>query len=185
MLTLELSDDAFNGTIKELNTGLLDLNTTVKGHDNELDQLHDDLENLALVADDIDSRLSEFEFNGTVAFHAYLTGYTSIPEGSVVIFQEDYLNIEGGYDVTTGDFTVTTGKAGLYYFYVHLSHQAGQTGDFYLMVNDTVACRSVGDDDSGSDSSSSSCSVITLLEEGMIKYEAGREDNVFSSLSIC
>ena len=182
VLTLELSDAEFNSSIQELNTGLAELNSTVERHETEIGQLDDDLENLALVVDDIDARLSEFELNGTVAFHAYLTAYTSIPEDSVVIFQEDYVNIGGGYDVMTGDFTVPTGKAGLYHFYIHLSHMASQTGDFYLMVNDTVTCRSVGDDDTGSDSSSSSCSVIALLEEGMIKYETGPEHYVFSSV---
>ena len=170
VLNLEVNDAEFNATIAELSTGLIELNATVERHDAELDELGENLEDLTSMVDDIDARLSEFELNGTVGFHAYLTAYTSIPVGSVVIFQEDYVNIGSGYDVTTGDFTVPTGKAGLYYFYVHFSYLASKMGDFYLLASDVATCRSVGDDDSGSDTSSSSCSCVANLEEGMRFY---------------
>ena len=170
VLTLEINDAELNATIEEVRTGLMEVNAPVNQQNAELDQLGENLEELTSMVDDIDTRMSEFELNGTVAFHAYLTAYASIPVGSVVIFQEDYVNIGGGYDVTTGDFTVPTGKAGLYYFYVHFSHAVGKEGDFYLQVSDTVICRSVGDDDSGNDSSSSSSSCVANLTEGMIFY---------------
>ena len=168
VLNLEVNNAGFNATIEELSTGLMDVNATVGRHDAELDELQENLEDLTSMVDGIDVRLSEFELNGTVASHAYLTAYTSIPVGSAVIFQEDYVNIGSGYDVTAGDFTVQTGKAGLYYFYVHFTHSTGQLGDFRLLVNNTETCRSLGDDDSGSDSSSSSCSCVANLGEGII-----------------
>ena len=166
VLNLVVNDAEFNVTIEELSTGLIELNATVERHDAELDELGENLEDLTSMVDDIDARLSEFELNGTVAFHAYLTAYTSIPIGSVVIFQEDYVNIGSGYDVTTGYFTVPTGKAGFYYFYIHLTHEEGELGDFYIFMNDTGTCRSIGDDETSSDSSSSSCGSVVNLQEG-------------------
>ena len=68
----------------------------------------------------LDSRLSQLELDGTVTFHVTLGTYSSIAEDSVVVFGNVNVNLGGGYNSETGQFTTPSGGAGLFYFYVHL-----------------------------------------------------------------
>ena len=72
VVNLEQADVAFNVSISVLDTQLSILNETIEDTVNMLEE--------------IDTRLSEFELNGTVAFASHLGEYSTIPVGDVVVF---------------------------------------------------------------------------------------------------
>ena len=51
---------------------------------------------------DLDTRWSQLELDNTLAFHVVLASYSSLPEESVLIFDEVNINIGNGYDATSG-----------------------------------------------------------------------------------
>ena len=111
-------------TDMRLNSSLVVLESTVEELTESINALEEtDAELTSSILDaheDIEAanqRLSRLEVNGTVAFHAFLHEYTSIPIGSIFIFDLVYMNLASGYDVTTGAFTVPPGGEGLYYFF--------------------------------------------------------------------
>ena len=83
---------------------------------------------------DLDTRLSQLELDNTLAFHAVLESYSTIPHDSVVIFNGFNVNLGNGYDATSGVFTVSPG-GGLYYFYAHLQVYPDETGIFNIRHN--------------------------------------------------
>ena len=94
---------------------------TLEGHDNALQSLEDADNAVNASVEALDIRLERMELNGTIAFHAYLGLYDSVPESTVIVFGNVNVNIGNGYDGATGEFTVPPGGDGLYYLYGHFT----------------------------------------------------------------
>ena len=78
------------------------------------------------------------------------------------------------YISSTGEFTVSTGGAGLYYFYVHVLVDDGEAARVELMRNDEILCGMEGDDDdTGSgDYDTTTCAATVMLNTGNCKIVA-------------
>ena len=114
---------------------------------------------------DLDERVSELELDGTFALHVELQSYSSIPVETPIIFNGVNFNIGGGYDETTGLFTVPPGGDGLYYFYTHLQFLPDEYSNFIIRLNGDDLCDVFEDNDNG-DYGMSSCGAAVVLEEG-------------------
>ena len=81
---------------------------------------------------DLDTRLSKLELDGTMAFQGSFTSNPNIPDGTVLIFDVINLNPGNGYNAETGLFKVPPGRAGLCYAYVHFESDDGEASNMYL-----------------------------------------------------
>ena len=145
VLALEQTDEELGTALVELDSevGLLDPTVTgLSGSVDELDSRVTELESLSGTSDDVaealndlDTRLSKLEVNGTVAFYADLGSPGTIAIDSVVTFLEVNLNIGNAYDSETGKFTIPADGAGLYYFYVHFMVDEGEVAEFIIRHN--------------------------------------------------
>ena len=153
-------------TDESLQSSIASLEQTDRDLTSELDELSATADSSI---DSLDTRLSEVELGGAVAFHAYLDSYGTIPVNTVVIYDNVFVNLGNGYNSGTGVFTVPTGGAGLYYFFAHFAfeHNRGDFASFAIRKNGAVLALAFNDDISGSgDTGSSSCGAATVLEEG-------------------
>ena len=121
---------------------------------------------LALRIDELDSRVEWVEQDGTVAFHAFLGSYTSIPQGSVIVFPNININIKNGYSGATGEFTVPSGGAGLYYLYAHFLFEAGNLVWIRMQVNGADLCVAFEDGLNAISYGGASCGAVVSLQEG-------------------
>ena len=85
------------------------------------------------------------------------------------LYHKYYLTLCHRYDSSTGQFTVPTGEAGLYYFCVHGAAKPGEAAGFCVRQNGASLCRPIGDDNSGdgNDFSIGTCAATVVLEECM------------------
>ena len=167
--TLETVDVALNDSIYVLDsrvTALEELNATIVDLTEDVDGLHVVDSNLASQIDDLNTRIGRVEQNGTVAFHAFLGVYTSIPEGSVIVFPNINTNLGDGYDVATGEFTVPADADGLYYFYVHFLYDLGNRIWARIKVNGDDLCVAYDNALNLSNYSGSSCGAVVTLQAG-------------------
>ena len=119
MQTVEVAlNDSIQGLDSRVST-LEELNSTIVDLTVDVEQLEAMDSELSSQIDELNTRLMRLEQNGTVAFHTVLGTYTSIPEGSVIVFPNINISLGGGYNGATGEFTVPIDADGLYYFYVH------------------------------------------------------------------
>ena len=163
--TLETADVALNDSIQGLDSrvsALEELNATIE----DLEAVDSEL---ATQIEDLSARLGRLEQEGTVGFHAFLGAYTSIPDETVIIFPNINVNIGNGYNGATGEFTVPSGGAGLYYFYGHFVFDTGESVWIRLQVNDGDICVAYEDGRNGPTYGGSSCGAVVLLQEGSIK----------------
>ena len=126
----------------------------------------EDIAQLTEVDGSLDSRLSELEVDGTFAFHVELGIYSTIPFDSVVVYPTVNLNLGGGYNAATGQFTTPSGGAGLYCFFAHFSLGFARFAWMNIRRNsNTVA---IMNEDAGEtvNSPGSSCGTVMQLEEG-------------------
>ena len=72
------------------------------------------------------------------------------------------------YDSSIGVFTVSSGHAGLYYFYVHVLVDEGEFARFGLKRNDEKLCGLVGDNNNtgAGDFATGTCATTVMLNEG-------------------
>ena len=65
-------------------------------------------------------------------------------------------------------FTVPSGGAGLYYFYVHVLVSVGEEADFRLEKNHELLCGLLGDNSAGGarDYDTGTCAATVMLDEG-------------------
>ena len=80
------------------------------------------------------------------------------------------------YDSETGEFTVPSGGAGLYYFYVHILCDNGEQVRVDLRRNGGTVCRAyagIRDENAGNEIHSSSCGGVVDLEEGRENQQLG------------
>ena len=157
-------------TLEELNATVEQVTETLEQSISELEET--DAELTSSVSDaqaeieETNVRLSRLEVNGTVAFHVFIAEYTSIPIDTTVLFDQVYINLSNGYDITTGVFTVPPGGEGLYYFYAHFFYEVSQFARFNVLVNGNIRCTTAESDVNSGDYGSSSCAVTTVLQEG-------------------
>ena len=90
--------------------------------------------------EELNTQIEHVEQNGSVAFHAFLGAYTSIPLGSVIVFPNINTNLGDGYNGATGQFTVPADADGLYYFYVHFLYDLGNRILARIQVNGDDLC---------------------------------------------
>ena len=156
---LETANVALNDSIQGLDLALEDLNATIE----DLEAVDLDL---ATQIEDLSIRLGRLEQDGTVAFHAFLGVYSSIAVGTVIVFPNIKVNIGNGYDGTTGEFTVPSGGAGLYYFYAHFLFDLGNDAWMRMQVNDADLCVAYEDGVSAPSYGGGSCGAVVPLQEG-------------------
>ena len=168
---LELETDAesvavaivgHDSSINTLETADVALNDSLQGLDSRVAAL----EELNATIEDLSVRLGRLEQDGTVAFHAFLGVYTSIPDETVIIFPNINVNIGNGYDGTTGEFTVPSGGAGLYYLYGHFLFDRGKAVTTRMQVNDADLCVAYEDGIEAPSYGGSSCGAVVPLQEG-------------------
>ena len=178
-IVLNSSISDVNSEISQLSGSIDNLGESVTSLEERDDELEADLETLAgsltdlsnTVADigsgvdNLDSRISRIEVSGSVAFHAYLGTYTSLTIGSPVVF-DVRLNQGGGYSSSTGQFTVPSDGAGIYYISTHFQLQDGMYAGFSMYHNSAVICGIYEDESLGGDQPSTSCGVTVNLQEG-------------------
>ena len=157
--------------VEELNSTVEELTETLHQSINALEETNAELTSSIFYAhEDIveaNQRLARLEVNGTVAFHAFLHEYMSIPIDSTVLFGQVYTNLGNGYDVTTGVFTVPPGGEGLYYFYAHFYYQSSEFARFNIRENGQIRCTTTESNVNSGDYGSSSCAITAVLQEGM------------------
>ena len=115
--------------------------------------------------EEVEQRIQVLEQEETIAFHAYLGTYTSIPKYTVVIFPNIQENLGNGYDGTTGQFTVPPGGSGVYYFYVHFLSAPG--GEYVSMhIRDNGDPKYIAFTSGSTGYSKCSCGAVIVLQEG-------------------
>ena len=75
------------------------------------------------------------------------------------------------YNSSTGEFTVPSGGAGLYFLFIDFYVTGGEWARFDIEVNNAVVCMAeVNTDTTGStgDQYPATCGALVLLREGMI-----------------
>ena len=155
---LETADVALNDSIQELDSrvkAIEELNATIVGLTEDVEDLHV-----------LNTRIGRVEQEGIVAFHAFLGIYSSIPQGSVIIFPNININIGNGYSGATGEFTVPSGGAGLYYLYGHFLFEAGNLVWIRMQVNGADLCVAFEDGLNAISYGGASCGAVVQLQEG-------------------
>ena len=80
------------------------------------------------------------------------------------------------YDSGTGEFTVPSGGAGLYYFFIHIQCDRGEQVTVTIRQNEAIFCNAyagIRDENAGSEVHNSSCGGVVGLEEGMENQQLG------------
>ena len=158
--------DVITGTITELTTVTDDLQTSVVSLQETDAGLMEDVAQLTEVDGTLDSRLSRLEVDGAVAFHAALITYSTIPEDSIVVFNNVNVNLGGGYNTETGQFTTPSGGAGLYYFYVHVLVGLDKFAWVNIRHNGVTVAMMNEDENNGGDNPAASCGAVIMIQEG-------------------
>ena len=142
------------------------LNTTIVDLTKDVEDLQVGDSDLASRIDELDSRVGRVEQDGTVAFHAFLGSYKSIPQGSVIVFPNINVKIGNDYSGATWEFTVPSGGAGLYYLYAHFLFEAGNIVWIRIQVNGADLCVAFEDGLNAISYGGASCGAVVLLQEG-------------------
>ena len=75
------------------------------------------------------------------------------------------------YDNETGEFTVLSGGAGLYYFFVHFLCDLDEQARLDLRKNGDVVCRAyarIRDESAVNEAHTGSCGAVVALHEGSV-----------------
>ena len=166
---LQTADVALNDSIHVLDSrvsALEELNATIVDLTLYVQDLHVLTSDLASQIDELTTRIGQLEQDGTGAFHAFLGVYSSIPQGSVIVFPNINVNIGNGYSGATGEFTVPSGGAGLYYLYGHFLFEAGNLVWIRMQVNGADLCVAFEDGLNAISYGGASCGAIVQLQEG-------------------
>ena len=163
--------------LEELNVTVQMLESDVKSLRQNDTELMEDLETLAgnvgslnASIEDVEQRIQILEQEETIAFHACLATYSSIPENTVVVFPNIEENLGNGYNGATGEFTVPPGGAGVYYFYAHfLSAPGGEWVSMWLRHNGDQKCIAFTSDSTWY--SNYSCGAVIVLKEGRYTFQ--------------
>ena len=77
-------------------------------------------------------------------------------------------NVYFRYNSSTGEFTVPTGGAGLYYFYVHVLVDDGEEASLSLVRNNEALCSLNADNDNSGtgDYATGTCAATVMLNTG-------------------
>ena len=153
----------------DLQVSVLSLQETNATLVENIDELSVELNSASDAISSLDSRVSQGELNGAVAFHAYLGPYSTVRRNrnTVIIFPRVLVNLGSGYNSKTGVFTVPSGGGGLYYFYAHFTYDRGQYAIIGIRKNGGILCNAFEDDDIHSrDEDASSCGAVSMLQEG-------------------
>ena len=167
--SLEDADMAINASAAALEQTVSDieeLNTTIQIILFSLDELEGAVEDHGSSIEALNASIGRMELNGTIAFHAYLGDYDSVPESTVIVFGNVNVNIGNGYDGSTGQFTVPPGGDGLYYLYGHFAGHPSMWYRLALRKNGSTLCIAWEDENTGGDNPASSCGAVTVLYEG-------------------
>ena len=157
------------------------LNETVRNSEDEINYLKEDIvrlfENLDNLNEsvnnwiiEVESRMSRLEYDGIIAFNAEMGTYVSIPEATTVIFPIVHQNLRNGYDPSLGQFTVTPGGDGLYYFYVHFFFARGEYASFDLKHNNVIVCVVFEDEIEGGDRAGAGCGGVVTVQVGKMVF---------------
>ena len=164
------NENSLEERVDTLETQMTSVNkklSIITGDIQDLDHQVSNIETLTGSVNDIDARLSKLELDGTMGFHVGISAFNPIiPKRSVVIFDAVNVNIGGGYNSSTGLFTVPSGGAGLFYFDVHFIFGYGEYADMYIRKNGIRLCRAHGNSLKFPIFPHSSCGAVTSLEEG-------------------
>ena len=124
--------------------------------------LVEDIVQLTEADSNLDSRLSQLEVDGAVAFYAALGRYVRIPRNSIIV----NVNLGGGYNGSTGQFTTPSGGAGLYYFYVHVRLGRDRWVWINIKHNGVTVAMMSEDESAGGDYPAASCGAVMMMQEG-------------------
>ena len=167
---IEVDIEGITGTINELTSVTNDLQSSVVSLQETDAGLVEDIAQLTEVDTSLDSRLFQLEVDGAVAFHASIGTYISIPEDSVVIFNNVNVNLGEGYDRGTGQFTVPSGDAGIYYFYAHFSLEGGTQAWMNVRHNGVTVSMMNEDGTQTGEYPAGSCGAVIQLQEGKVTF---------------
>ena len=166
--------DQITGTVNENVVAISNLQETVTGlqqtdetHSADITELMSDIITLTGSVNEINTRLDKLDLDGTVAFHVDLGAYSSITIGSVIVYPDVWVNLGNGYNKETGDFTVPSGGAGLYFVYAAFSYNVGHQATFLIESTDGIVCTVNEDETNGGDSAAGSCGAVLVLQEGL------------------
>ena len=183
VLALEQRDEELGTAVDELESNVGLLEGTVEGMSVSVTNLEESVtgleqadEELGTAVDKLDSRVTELESSGdvrlndSVAFHAAISEfYQTIPDTTVVVFDEINVNLGNGYNEETGQFIVPAESAGVYFIYAHFENAFGENVLIKIRQNEVTVCRAYGDGDSGADTAAFSCGFVGVLHTGNIK----------------
>ena len=151
--TLEENVNSLDASNAQLNVSVTELQTVVLNLDETITSLEETTEGLNVEVDDLDSRVSDLEasvgnetLEATIAFNSHSV-ITPITEDSIMVFPEEDVNLENGYNSETGEFTVPLGCAGVYFLYFYTLIDPGEFGQFYVAQNGNTLCSAYGDHD--------------------------------------
>ena len=178
--TLQETDAGLSEELSKFNTSFTMVTDNVQGLTDVTDDLlvsvaslretdfglRHDIVRLTAADRTLDSRISQLEVDGTVAFHAALGRYSSIPEESIVTFDNVNVNLGGAYSRSTGKFTTPSGGAGLYYFYVHVLIGRYRWAWISIRHNGITVAMINEDETTDYDFPSGSCGAVIMMEEG-------------------
>ena len=124
---------------------------------------------LATLSTMAESGKPQIEHNDVIAFHAYDISLPIAP-GSPMIFPSVDVNLGDGYNSETGEFTVPSGGAGVYFFYFYTLVEDGLFTDFCVdSVGVSQICRAIGDlDILGYDQPTATCGAVYAVNEGKV-----------------
>ena len=166
-LTDELNE--LNQRVDVLDDDITDVENTLSNLDETITGLEETTEGLNMALNDLDSRVSALEAsrrNESIAFSVHDV-IMPIAEDSTVVFPEVTLNLGNGYNNETGEFTVPTGGAGVYFLYFYTLISIGEFAGFAVTHNAESLCIAFGDHASvSSDWPAASCGAVSILNEG-------------------
>ena len=180
LVLLQEKDAGLSEELSKLNTSVTMVTENVEGLTGITDDLQvsvvtlqetdaDLMEDIAQLTEGdgtLDSRLSQLEVDGAVAFHAALGTYSHIRINTIVVFGTVNVNLGGGYSGSTGQFTTPSGGAGLYYFYVHVSLDRGTFAWTNIRHNGTTVAIMREDETRSRNYPSGSCGAVIMMQEG-------------------
>ena len=104
-----------------------------------------------------------------MAFHVTFSFTPTIPEDTIVVFDEVNVNLGNEYNSETGIFTVLTGAAGLYFFYVHFLNDDGKKNVVQIRKNGLIVSSAYADENLGGDYPVNSAGAVIILDKGKQK----------------
>ena len=158
--------EVITGTVTELTAVTDDLQTSVVSLQETDAGLTEDITQLTETDGELDSRLSQLEVDEAVAFHAALGTYSTIPIESIMVFDNVNVNLGGGYNSSTGQFTTPSGGARFYYFYVHVLVDHGKWVWMNIRHNGVTVAIMAEDEFGGDDNPAASCGAVIMMQEG-------------------